>query len=196
MWVVILSLRVISGEFKGRKLYSVRGLSTRPSAERLREAVFNILSPRIRHANFLDMFAGTGAFGIEALSRGAHSAVFIEKSPSALTIIHKNVELCGITNRTKIIRWDAIKNLNCIKNIIPPFDIVFMDPPYEQNLIEPAIGNLLSTHSLIPNALIIIEHSIHETILQRFQQIMLIDQRKYGKSLVSFFKYDMTCQAL
>ena len=107
-----MGLRVISGRLKGKKLYSVHGSATRPTADRLRESIFNILSTRVFKAVVLDLFAGTGALGIEALSRGAVSAVFVDNSRKAVSIIRRNITSCAFDQRANIIKWDIKKNLN------------------------------------------------------------------------------------
>lgn len=179
-------MRIIGGAFKGRKLSSLKGDATRPTSDRVRESIFNILAPDIENTMVLDLFAGTGALGIEALSRGAASAVFIDTAVPAVKVIRKNATACNIEPRTRIIRWDIAKNLNCLRPLNPPFDLVFMDPPYNQNLILPALQSLLTVNALRNYAKIIIEHSGNETIPQDISTLHLTDQRIYGKTLVSF----------
>jgi 16S rRNA (guanine966-N2)-methyltransferase len=183
-------LRIIAGERRGKTLKSVRGMATRPTADRVRESVFNILSHQVRNAAVLDLFAGTGAMGIEALSRGADAAVFIDDSRDALSVIRKNLEDCRFQDKATIIHWNIEKNLNCLSGVRERFDLVFMDPPYNKNLIVPALGHLLKSNCLKDNALIVIEHGL-EQIPADISDFCLTDQRKYGKTLVSFFKYDM-----
>jgi 16S rRNA (guanine(966)-N(2))-methyltransferase RsmD len=156
--------------------------------------VFSILGRGIVGTRVLDLFAGTGALGIEALSRGAESTVFVEKSASAISVISRNILLCGIGSQADVIRWDAARNLNCIRHADPKFNLVFMDPPYELGLIEPAVRHLISAGALEHNARIVIEHSVHESVPGHIENITLSDQRKYGKSLVSFFCCDMSSQ--
>ncbi len=184
-----MGLRIIGGVLKGKKLYSVRGKMIRPTADRLRESIFNILSFRIQGAVVLDLFAGTGALGIEALSRGAVFAVFVDKYRSALIAIEKNIRSCGLDDRTKIINRNIIRNLNGIKAICPAFNIVFMDPPYNKNLIKPALLNLHRSRLLEKNACIMVEHSPLEPIPEDLTEFKISDQRKYGKTLVSFLNY-------
>ncbi|QTA90687.1 16S rRNA (guanine(966)-N(2))-methyltransferase RsmD [Desulfonema magnum] len=183
-------MRIISGELKGRKLHSVRGMAIRPTADRVRESLFNILSSHVREAVVLDLFAGTGAFGIEALSRGAAFAVFIDKHKSALSTVARNIRSCGLENRTKTIKWDIQKNLNCIKlTSFSAFNLVFMDPPYNRNLIKPSLCNLRASGSLEKGAIVAVEHSLSEAIPENYTEYVIADQRKYGKTLVSFLNY-------
>ncbi|RZB34813.1 MAG: hypothetical protein SRB1_00581 [Desulfobacteraceae bacterium Eth-SRB1] len=182
-------MRVIGGNLKGKKLYSVHGKAVRPTADRLREAVFNILSFRVEGAVVLDLFAGTGAFGIESLSRGARSAVFIDINKKAVSVIEKNIKECALNDKAKIIKWDIIKNLFCIGAILPAFDLVFMDPPYNMHALKPALINLHAAKSINDEAVIIVEHGHLEMIPDDIKGFELRDQRKYGKTLVSFLNY-------
>ncbi len=179
-------MRIISGSFKGRKLASLQGMTTRPTADRVRESIFNIIAPHIDNALVLDLFAGTGALGLEALSRGAASAIFIDSSPSAVKTIQKNIIVCRADTRARVIRWDIFKNLNCLQPEFPAYDLVFMDPPYNKNIIGPTIKNLIERNILKNNATIIIEQSIIDPIPDGLSSIELTDQRTYGKTLVSF----------
>ncbi len=184
-----MSLRIISGELKGRRLFSPKGVKTRPTADRIRESIFNILAPLIPGSVVLDLFAGTGALGIEALSRGASFAIFVDSDKDALSVIEKNIGTCRLQGRIKIIRTDITKKNIALKNEDPSVDLVFMDPPYNKNLIKPALINLSASRYLQKNALIIIEHALTETIPEYVPEYKLSDQRRYGKTLVSFLNY-------
>lgn len=179
-------LRVIGGKLRGRKLSSLRGTATRPTADRHREAIFNILAGRIQGAVVLDLFAGTGALGIEALSRGASYAVFIDHHKDAISVIARNLKLCLLDERSKIIQWDIARNLNCIRMNDQKFDLIFMDPPYQKNLVGPALLHLQQVQALAAGARIVVEHSPFETITSDLCACEILDQRKYGKTLVSF----------
>ncbi|MBN1930315.1 MAG: 16S rRNA (guanine(966)-N(2))-methyltransferase RsmD [Desulfobacterales bacterium] len=185
-----MRLRIIAGQLKGKKIYTVPGKITRPTSDRLRETIFNILSFRIQEAIVLDLFAGTGALGIEALSRGAKFAVFIDNYKESLHVIAKNLRLCELDNKkTQIIKWNIIKNLDCIKSIQPAFDLVLMDPPYGRNLIEGVLMHLHHSDCLKKGSWIVVEHNLSEPIPQTLFEFEMKDQRKYGKSLVSFLTY-------
>ncbi len=183
------SLRIIGGTLRGKRLQSVKGKHVRPSANRLRESIFNILSPFVSGSVILDLFAGTGALGIEALSRGAESAVFIDGHiPSVLTV-KANIEACDFSDLATVIRWDIVRNLKCLYHIKPLFDLVFMDPPYHRHAVGPTLLNLAKCGSLKHDSLVIIEHSMHELMPSECSDFHLLDQRKYGKTLVSFLRY-------
>ncbi len=182
-------LRVISGELKGKKLFSVKGLKTRPTSGRLRESIFNILSDCVVDSVVLDLFAGTGAMGIEALSRGASFAIFIDNDKEAVSTISKNIEACGLKDRVRVKKYDLSKNIIKFANKLPAFNLVFMDPPYNRNLIIPALIYLSKSRILENKASIVIEHDLHETLFQNVSDYKITDQRRYGKTVVSFLKY-------
>lgn len=184
-----MGLRIIGGELRGKKLYTIPGTLIRPTADRLRESIFNILSNLVKEAVVLDLFAGTGALGIEALSRGAESAVFIDNSKAALSVVERNIQSCAVDNRSQIIRWNIVKNLNCIRSIGSKFDLVFMDPPYNKGLIKPTLINLHDSGSLGNEACLVVEHNYIEPIPEACERFELADQRKYGKKLISFMRY-------
>lgn len=184
-----MGLRIIAGKFKGKKLYSVRGKAIRPTADRTRESMFNILSHQVPGAMVLDLFAGTGALGIEALSRGAESAVFVDNSRESLSVIRRNVESCALDDRADIIKWDIEKNLNCLKAVKTGFDLVFIDPPYHRNLLKPTLLNLDQSNALKNGSCIVVEHASLEPIPTDLLTFELTDQRRYGKTLVSFLNY-------
>jgi len=190
-----MGLRIIGGELKGKKLYTIPGTLISPTADRFRESIYNKLSNLVKDAVVLDLFAGTGALGIEALSRGADSAVFIDNSKTALSIVERNIQACAVDNRSQIIRWNIVKNLNCINSVDPKFNLVFMDPPYNKGLIKPAYNkgmiksaliNLHDSGSLGKDACIVVEHTPFEPVPEDCKQFELTDQRKYGKTLISF----------
>ena len=178
-------MRVISGTLKGRRLVSPAGLATRPTADRIKESVFNILSGGIADRRVLDLFAGTGALGIEALSRGAQTAVFIDQAKPALDAIRRNITQLGLEDRARIIRWNIRKNLNCLASH-RSFDLVFMDPPYGTGAVSPALKALITCGALASTARIVIEHSDQEHLDLRVTPLTLADQRRFGKTLVSF----------
>ena len=182
-------MRIVGGEFKGRKLFSVRGKTIRPTADRTRESMFNILSHRVPGTIVLDLFAGTGALGIEALSRGAESAVFVDNSSGSLSVIRRNVESCALNDRANIIKWNIEKNLNCLKTNRTGFSLVFIDPPYNRNLLKPTLFNLDQSKSLVNGSCIVVEHAFLESIPTDLLAFELTDQRRYGKTLVSFLNY-------
>jgi 16S rRNA (guanine966-N2)-methyltransferase len=182
-------LRIIGGQYKGRNLRSVKGTGTRPTAARTREAIFNIIAFQVHGTTVLDLFAGTGAFGIEALSRGAQSAVFIDISGQSIAVLKENLSGLPLEGQTRIIRWNVTRNLNCLQPLSSAFDLIFMDPPYCKNMITTVLGHLHTSQSLENGALIIVEHSHLEPFIPDPWPFEISDRRRYGKTLVSFLNY-------
>jgi 16S rRNA (guanine966-N2)-methyltransferase len=149
-------LRVTGGEARGRRLKAPRGHRTRPTSDRVREALFDILGARIEGARFLDAYAGTGAVGCEALSRGACRAVFLERDPAALGLIAENLGLGAWSDSAEIVEGDARAGLRSLETAGRRFEIVYLDPPYDDPGLPDALG--LSAHLLAPGGMLIVEH--------------------------------------
>ena len=180
-------MRIVGGDLRGRPLATPRGDSIRPTSDRTREAVFNIIAHGWPHllegARVLDLFAGTGALGLEALSRGAAHALFIEDSAEGRGLIRTNIEAFGLQGRAKIFRRDATKLGE--PGTILPFDLVFADPPYGKGLAEQALQSALAGGWLVPDALVVVE----EASASPFQPplgLALIERRDWGDTGVSF----------
>ena len=182
-------MRIIAGIKRGKRLFTPRDNAIRPTSDKVRESIFNIVSDQIQGAHVLDLFAGTGAMGIEALSRGAKNALFIDNSPSALALIRKNIETCEWDNRGRALRWDIVRNLNCIRDWQPPFTLVFADPPYQTQLVHNILSHLLASRALTTETPIIIEHGRSDTTDHLPDGFILDNERVYGKTLVSFFRF-------
>ncbi|MGM0452869.1 MAG: 16S rRNA (guanine(966)-N(2))-methyltransferase RsmD [Thermodesulfobacteriota bacterium] len=182
-------MRIIAGKYKGKPLFSLRGKTTRPTGAKVREAIFNICGDTVADARVLDLFAGTGAFGIEALSRGADSAVFVDANKQAIDLIRKNIAACGADSAATVFCADIGDNLHCLYFCKTHFDLVFMDPPYRKNAIAPAIDNLIETGTLAPGAMVVIEHAADEPAPADKPCCPVTDVRRYGKTLVTFMRY-------
>jgi len=187
-------LRIISGFAKGRKLYGPQNDKViRPTSDRAKEALFNILAERVQSAHVIDFFAGTGAFGIEALSRGALSATFIDNGHESLKLLDKNLKLLiqSIPDSTPppridVIKADALKfNPRSGKMKIPlnAVDLIFMDPPYSKGLAEKVLNRLDQIPDLKSDCLVIAEERSSERPPQNFNYLTLIDQRRYGDTV-------------
>ncbi len=184
-------MRIISGENRGKLLNTPEGLDTRPTSDRARQAIFNMLehspfSDGLLNKNILDVFAGTGAFGLEALSRGAASACFIENNKSAIYALKENIKSLRRENQTKIISIDA-KKLIAKPNGSDCFDIVFCDPPYYKGLNEIIIAILLENNWLSEDAIIILEHHKSE-IMPEFAKLTQVKTVNYGVNGFSIYK--------
>ena len=179
-------MRIIGGQLRGKRLSPVRAAAVRPTSDRLREAVFSILSTSIEGAVVLDLFAGTGALGIEALSRGARKAVFVDRNRDAIALISRNVQMCRLQGRSTVIRWDITRNLNCLVRAACSYDLVFLDPPYDRGLVRPTLQHLCQGRFLASDAHLVVEHSPSEAFTPPPDGLSIADTRKYGKTLVSF----------
>ncbi len=183
-------MRIISGQYKGRRLQSISGTAVRPTADQVREALFNILSQNVSGSSVLDLFAGTGALGIEALSRGARYAVFVDNASRPLAVLRKNLQTFGLLTQSQIIRWDISKNLNCLKPFQSQFDLVFIDPPYQKGLVPVALSNLVRIRCLAPGATIVAEHERNCDITSPDASISVADRRRYGQTGLTFFYFN------
>jgi 16S rRNA (guanine966-N2)-methyltransferase len=182
-------LRIIAGQCKGRKLISLPGMHTRPTSGRVRESIFSILSSEVPNRHVLDLFAGTGAMGLEALSRGAASACFTDNTQKNLSVIRENIRRCRQEKHCRLFCRDILKNLYFLQAQKERFDLVFIDPPYQQQMAAKVLENLMHSHALAPDAKIVLEHSRTEKIPENIPDLEMKDQRRYGKSFVSFFTY-------
>lgn len=151
-------MRIIAGRFKGRRLKGPKGGGVRPTSDRLRESLFNILAPRIAESVFIDAFAGTGAIGLEALSRGARQVVFIESSQEAGRLIRDNLALCGVRGAFRLLTADVWSGLRTLERERFQADIVFLDPPYEWGPYRALIEIIFRTGIACDGAQVIVEH--------------------------------------
>jgi len=182
-------LRIISGELRGKKLYPIKGQSIRPTADRVRESIFNILASKLPGQTVLDLFAGTGALGLEALSRGAAFAYFIDNRSEAIRIIRQNLQACRLSQRSLAIQWDLGTNLDCLRGCEPRPSLVLMDPPYNLGFVGLTLASLHQYEVLSQETVLVVEHSKHEPIPDELRMFEMTDQRAYGKTLVSFLIY-------
>ncbi|HXA49156.1 MAG TPA: 16S rRNA (guanine(966)-N(2))-methyltransferase RsmD [Candidatus Acidoferrum sp.] len=177
-------MRVIAGEFRSRQLKSIPGDATRPTPDRLREALFNILQDRIRGATFLDGYAGTGAVGIEALSRGALHATFLERSTPALDAIIENLATLGLRARSTVKAGPVLRTLPKCQA-----DIVFLDPPYS---LAAEYRGALDALGAKPPVLVIAQHSVRFELDERYGSLVRTRVLKQGENALSFFEPDST----
>jgi 16S rRNA (guanine(966)-N(2))-methyltransferase RsmD len=183
-------LRIISGAFKGRRLQTHAELSLRPTSDRTREAIFNILSSSLGSFDgirVLDLFAGTGALGIEALSRGAGPATFVEQDKQALTVLQHNVASIAAPEQYKIIGASVASAISLLQKQGTQFDLIFMDPPYGKNLVHTTLEALAQTTLFTRRAMIVCEHFNRDHLLKHYGLLCRYDTRRYGQTCVSFF---------
>ncbi len=183
-------MRVIAGIYKGRRLKTLEGIRVRPTSDRLRETLFNILAPLIEGARFADVCAGSGAVGIEALSRGAEHVAFIESSRKAAGIISENLRHCGIEEGYMLINRDAIQAMKFFAAEMMRFDIIFFDPPYAAEIHSPVMWQIAKKSLLADDGVVIVEHRRDSPILPNFDQVRPYRQITQGDSCLTFYKVE------
>jgi 16S rRNA (guanine966-N2)-methyltransferase len=181
-------MRIIGGVSKGKRLLTPRRQSIRPTSDRVKESIFNILGKGVEGKAVLDLFAGTGNLGIEALSRGAKSALFVEKGGPALRLIQKNLFQCGMEGRSEILPKDVHRAIGILKQRRESFDLILMDPPYEKGLIQKTLQQLNSERIDHKDSILIIEHDRREPLPDVIGRWELIRQRRIGDTVISFLK--------
>ncbi len=188
-------MRIIGGSFSGRRIIAPKGTVSRPTTDRTRESLFNILTARddveLEGARVIDLFAGSGALGLAALSRGAAWCLFVETDVAARGAIRDNVEALGLFGCTRIHRRSASALGDKPASSGQPFNIAFLDPPYNKGLVEPALETLKSGGWLADQALIIVEQAANE-VLVKLEHFIEIDRRKYGDSQIGLYRFQST----
>ncbi|MBZ9934739.1 16S rRNA (guanine(966)-N(2))-methyltransferase RsmD [Mesorhizobium sp. BR1-1-16] len=183
-------MRIVGGEWRGRTLGAPKSQAIRPTSDRLRESLFNVLAHGYDHkvagARVLDLFAGTGALGLEAMSRGASYALFVDEGVEARGLIRQNIETLGLTGRTRLFRRDATKLGPA--GTVAPFDLVFADPPYDRGLGEPALASAVAGNWLAPGALIVLEEAA-DVIIEPVDGLERVERREAGDTQLLFFRF-------
>lgn len=177
-------MRIIAGEYKGRKLESPGDQSIRPTTDKAKEALFSILTNQIWGSRVLDLFAGTGSLGLEALSRGAEECVFADQSKESIRIIHSNIAHCGAEDRSRVIAGDYRKVLRTQRR---PFDIILLDPPYGKGLLEDCFRLIGEQKLLNEDGSIIAEHRREEQLPDEFYGFTKVKERRYGIVMLSIY---------
>ncbi len=177
-------MRVITGEARGRRLITLEGEDVRPTTEKVKEAIFSAIQFDIQGRRFLDLFAGSGQMGIEALSRGAESATFVDSSRRAVDIVRKNLNSVGFYDRAKVLHTDSLSFLEMNSDM---YDIVFLDPPYGTGLLQEVLPKVFE--NVKKTAVIIVENPENEEIFENYGEFMLDRQKHYGKIKVSMYRH-------
>jgi 16S rRNA (guanine966-N2)-methyltransferase len=183
-------MRIVGGQFRGRTLIGPKGTETRPTSDRVRESIFNILTHgstglELQDARVLDLFAGTGALGLEAISRGAKFCQFVDDSAEARGTIRQNADALGIIGLCKIWKRDATNLGSCAPQ--SPYDLVFADPPYNKGLGTKALQAVVEGGWIVPGSIIVLEESEKAVVPELFRLEML-DQRTYGDTNIMFYR--------
>ncbi len=182
-------MRVVGGKYRSRKLKTLRGMALRPSSDRLRETLFNILGPTIEGTIFVDLYAGTGAVGIEALSRGAREVILVEKHAAAAALIRKNLESLGIKAGAELLATDAVRGLEWLVARRVHAHFVFLDPPYAKaDEYDRALDFLDRSAFLIPGGQVIVEHGKRMVLPERLAQLERVRVVEQGDAVLSFYR--------
>ncbi len=182
-------MHIIAGSFKGRRLAPIKG-RIRPTAAKVREAIFSILGEAVAGARVLDLFAGTGALGIEALSRGAREVVFVEDHPEALKVLRRNLEGLCLGARSMVL---PVPVATALKRLAPRgerFSLAFLDPPYGGGLAAGSLASLAATQLLLPRGWVVAEHSRRESLPESCGDLRQVMTRRYGDTQVAFYQAD------
>ena len=185
-------MRVITGSARGRRLKELEGMETRPTTDRVKEGLFNVLQFDIEGRRVLDLFAGTGQLGVECLSRGAASAVFVDKRPDAVKLIRENLKLCDLTDRARVVAGDSMEFL---KSVREKFDLVLLDPPYQAELLEAAIAHIARHDLLTPPGMMAAEHPADKTLPALSAPYRMGRTYRYGKIAVTIYHRDGEAEA-
>jgi len=180
-------MRVITGTARGRRLKELEGMETRPTTDRVKEGLFNILQFDIEGRKVLDLFAGTGQLGIECLSRGAASAVFVDRRADAVKLIRDNLKTTELTENARVVAGDSMEYL---KSLREPFDIILLDPPYNAGLLEEAIAHIARFDILSPHGIIVAEHPVEQGMPALSAPYRIHRTYRYGKIALTLYRRD------
>ncbi|MEW9697767.1 16S rRNA (guanine(966)-N(2))-methyltransferase RsmD [Paenibacillus sp. SI8] len=181
-------MRVISGSAKGRSLKAVPGMSTRPTTDKVKEAIFSMIGPYFEGGQVLDLFAGTGGLGIEALSRGMEKAVFIDIEKKSIETIQLNLQAAGLKEQAEVYRTDAVRALKALAKREQQFQLVFLDPPYKMKVIAELILAMEEQGLLDEQATIVVEHDSQDVLLEAIGGFEQQRRAGYGDTAVTIYK--------
>lgn len=182
-------MRVISGQMKGRKLRSVPGTSTRPTSDKVKEAIYQILGPYFDGGMVLDLYAGSGAMGIEALSRGMDKGVFIDKTGQAIRTIKENLRETGLTEQCEVYRNDAQKTLIHLEKRKWQFHLIILDPPYQKQMLTENINSIYEFDLLHAEGVILCEHDKKTELPEEINGIVKVRELKYGDTIMTLYEW-------
>ncbi|OGK78128.1 MAG: 16S rRNA (guanine(966)-N(2))-methyltransferase RsmD [Candidatus Rokubacteria bacterium GWC2_70_16] len=181
-------MRVLAGDLKGRRLTTPTGRTTRPTSDQVRIACLDTLMPYLAAGPFLDLFAGAGGVGIEALSRGAPSATFVEQDTHALRALRANVERLGLSGRARVLRADSARALERLGEAGERFAVVFLDPPYDSPRALPALERLAEGTCLVPGAVVVVQHATKSPPPSTPGALASWKSRRFGETTLTFFR--------
>ncbi|WP_410208186.1 16S rRNA (guanine(966)-N(2))-methyltransferase RsmD [Fusobacterium sp.] len=180
-------MRIIAGDAKNRRLKTRKGRDTRPTLGSMKESLFSIIAPYVEDSRFLDLFSGSGNISLEALSRGAKKAIMIEKDSEALRYLIENINSLGFEDRCRAYKNDVFRAIEILGRKGEKFDIIFMDPPYKDELCTKVMRAIEKQELLADGGLIICEHHLFEDMSDEIGEFKKADERKYGKKCITFY---------
>ena len=180
-------MRIIAGEFKSRKIDFPKTKMTRPMTDRSKETLFNILGSLVNGKHVLDLFAGSGSLGLEALSRGCRDVTFVDQADWASEVIHRNLKSLGLSARAQVIEADVLKTITRFEKRGDRYSLIFVDPPFNQGLVQKTLIKLDQSAIVSPFAQIVVGHAVQEPILEQFKTLELARTKKLGQAYLSFF---------
>lgn len=182
-------MRIISGIAKGHKLLPPASMVTRPTLDRVKESIFDIIQNEVPYSDVLDAFAGTGSLGLEAVSRGAKKCVLIDQNPETYGLLRENVENLEFDDKCETINMDSYNALETLGNKNKKFDLIFIDPPYSKNMIPPAVDIISNKNMLKKEGFIVTKVDSEEQIYEGNKSIVLTRYKKYGNTTICFYRY-------
>jgi 16S rRNA (guanine(966)-N(2))-methyltransferase RsmD len=180
-------MKIASGKYRGREIETPRGSKTRPTGGRLKKSLFDILAPRLPGARVLDLFAGAGALGLEALSRGAAQVTFVERNRAAADTIRKNLERLGLDQEAELLRRETTAAIGFLASREQTFDIIFLDPPYRSDLHAPLLQRIGAGSLVSPGGLVIMEHHHKTALADHYGGLTKVREVRAGESCLSFY---------
>ena len=178
-------MRVITGSARGRRLKELEGMETRPTTDRVKEGMFSVLQFDIEGRRVLDLFAGTGQLGIECLSRGAASAVFVDRRADAVKLIRENLKITELSDRARVVSGDSMEYLKTLRE---KFDLILLDPPYAEGLLEAAIAHIAKFDILAPHGIIVAEHPADKAMPSLSEPYRIQRTYRYGKIALTLYR--------
>lgn len=186
---MVKNLRIVSGTCKGRALKAAPGITTRPTTDKVKEAIFNMIGPYFSGGIGLDLFAGSGGLGLEGISRGLDQVIFVDRDSKAIQTIRKNIEICQFQSQAEVYRNDATRALNAILKRELTFNVIFLDPPYKLQQLTSLISIIDDQNLLEQNGSIVAEHAEEITLPEKIGSLTKTKYEKYGITAISIYRH-------
>lgn len=184
-------MRIIAGEARGRRIFTPTGRETRPTTDRVKESIFNILGSKVPEARVLDLFAGTGNLGLESISRGANHCIFVDNSREAVKLVRENIALLKYEDYTEVYNNDALSALDVLKKRSINFNIIFLDPPYHKDIVPVVLNKIIETDTIAGEGIIVAEHDNKDPVPETISYLVRFKWSVYGTTTVSFYKRNL-----